>query len=163
MNEADTQVLSEPHWIDRDTLAGIATDAAAAMFSLPLSVVDETDDAHLAQTHSGASSRHVVILRLHGVPAIFLSLACSHAAGAEIASVIFEVDRKHADASMIDDSLRELANIFAGQVKSMMAPDHEIGLPRVQKDLTALHAHDWHGVSLRIGEGEQVLDLAVAA
>ena len=144
--------------LDKDTLGAIATEAAAAMFSLQLEPTTESDAD--AMNRPG---RHTVVLRLHGVPAIFLSLGCDREAGAEIAHTIFEVSVDQTDDAMIDDALRELANIFAGQVKSMLAPDHEIGLPRVQHDAVALTAHDWHGVSMRIGASEQCLDLAVAA
>ena len=144
--------------LDRDTLGSIATEAAAAMFSLQLEAVDNAGVEALA-TQRG----HAVLLRLHGIPALFLGLACDGDAGAEIASVIFEVEPKHADSAMINDALRELANIFAGQVKSMLVPEHQIGLPRIQNDPAVFAGHDWHGVRMRIGDGEQMLDLAVAA
>jgi Chemotaxis phosphatase CheX len=143
---------------DRDTLGTLATDAAAAMFSLPLEAVDNADFTQFALTQG-----HAVVLRLHGNPAIFVGLACHHQAGAELASIIFEVTPDQADEAMIADALRELTNIFAGQVKSLLVPEHQIGLPRVQKDDKAFGAHEWHGVRLRIGDGDQVLDLALAA
>jgi Chemotaxis phosphatase CheX len=143
---------------DRDTLGTLATEAAAAMFSLPLAAIDEADF-----TEFTLSKGHAVLLRLHGTPAIFVGLACYAQAGAEIASLIFEVPPDQADEAMIADALRELVNIFAGQVKSLLVPEHQIGLPRLQKDAAAFGAHEWHGVRLRIGAGEQVLDLALAA
>jgi hypothetical protein len=144
--------------IDREVLGTIATEAAAAMFSLQLEAVDAAGDAQFSR-----SGRHSVMLRLHGAPAIFVGLACDDVAGIAIASTIFEVDPQQVNEAMIDDALRELANIFAGQVKSMLAPEHQIGLPRIQSDPKTFADREWHGVSLRIGESDQVLDLAVAA
>ena len=144
--------------IDRDILGSIATEAAAAMFSLQLVASDAAGDAQFSRR-----GRHSVMLRLHGAPAIFVGLACDTAAGVRIASAIFEVDPNQTDDAMIDDALRELANIFAGQVKSMVAPEHKIGLPRVQSDPATFSDREWHGVSLRIADSDDVLDLAVAA
>lgn len=143
---------------DRDTLGSLATEAAAAMFSLPLQAVDSADFTEFA-----LEKGHAVLLRLHGNPALFVGLACYRQAGAQIASIIFEVAPQEADEAMIADALRELANIFAGQVKALLVPEHQIGLPRVQNDPKAFGAHQWHGVRLRIADTDQVLDLALAA
>jgi hypothetical protein len=146
-----TQVL------DNETLSNLSVESASAMFSLKLQPCQDVDPSLIATI-----DRHVVMLRLNGIPGIFLSVACDHDAGSRIAGVIFEVDPKSADDSMIDDSLRELANIFAGQVKGLVAPNHEIGLPRVHRDVAAFNSHDWHGVSLKVGDGEERLDVALA-
>lgn len=145
-------------FIDRETLATIATEAVSAMFRLELNPVDDVVDGAAMSRQSRS-----VVLRLVGTPEITLALACDDQAGAQLAGAMFDVSPQNASGAMIEDSLRELANILAGQVKSLMAPDHEIGLPRVQRDPSALRDRDWHGVTLRIGAGNQVLDLAVAA
>lgn len=144
--------------LDSDTLAAIASEAAAAMFSIDLEPLSETDSRSIS--HRG---RRAVLLRLMGAPEIMLALVADSEAGAMLASSIFEVAPEDADGAMVDDSLRELANIFAGQVKSMVAPEHHIGLPRVQSDSASLANREWHGVSFRIGGSNEVLDVALAA
>ncbi|MDP1826367.1 MAG: chemotaxis protein CheX [Archangium sp.] len=44
---------------------------------------------------------------------------------------LFSVEPKDVDVSMMEDTLRELANITAGQVKRAMAIDAALGLPRI--------------------------------
>lgn len=44
---------------------------------------------------------------------------------------LFSVAPKDVDVSMMEDTLRELANITAGQVKRAMAIDAALGLPRI--------------------------------
>jgi hypothetical protein len=44
---------------------------------------------------------------------------------------LFSMAPKDVDVSMMEDTLRELANITAGQVKRAMAIDCALGLPRI--------------------------------
>lgn len=44
---------------------------------------------------------------------------------------LFSVEPKDVDISMMEDTLRELANITAGQVKRAMSIDSALGLPRI--------------------------------
>lgn len=46
---------------------------------------------------------------------------------------LFSVTPKDVDVGMMEDTLRELANITAGQVKRAMAIDAALGLPRIIK------------------------------
>lgn len=43
---------------------------------------------------------------------------------------MFACSPEEADPSMVQDALGELLNILAGQVKSLLALDHKLGLPR---------------------------------
>lgn len=50
---------------------------------------------------------------------------------AALGARLFSVTAKEVDVSMMEDTLRELANITAGQVKRAMALDAALGLPRI--------------------------------
>jgi CheY-specific phosphatase CheX len=52
--------------------------------------------------------------------------SCQH-----LGSRLFSVEAKDVDVGMMEDTLRELANITAGQVKRAMALDAALGLPRI--------------------------------
>jgi hypothetical protein len=65
---------------------------------------------------------------------------------------LFSMAKEDLDVGMIEDSLRELLNMAAGQIKQTVAPDHVLGLPRIirEQDLKEDHreARD-NGVLLR--------------
>ena len=48
-----------------------------------------------------------------------------------LGSRLFSVEPKDVDVSMMEDTLRELANITAGQVKRAMSIDAALGLPQI--------------------------------
>lgn len=50
---------------------------------------------------------------------------------AALGARLFSVTPREVDVGMMEDTLRELANITAGQVKRAMALDAALGLPRI--------------------------------
>jgi CheY-specific phosphatase CheX len=50
---------------------------------------------------------------------------------AKLGARLFSVTPRDVDVSMMEDTLRELANITAGQVKRAMSIDCALGLPRI--------------------------------
>lgn len=50
---------------------------------------------------------------------------------AKLGARLFSVTPKDVDVGMMEDTLRELANITAGQVKRAMSIDCALGLPRI--------------------------------
>jgi len=63
---------------------------------------------------------------------------------------LFSVTPKEVDIGMMEDTLRELANITAGQVKRAMSIDSALGLPRI-----VIGSEPWSGA---LG-GQQVIVL----
>lgn len=55
-----------------------------------------------------------------------------------LGSKLFSVDPAAVDTSMIEDTLREIANITAGQVKRAMKLDQALGLPSIVDGSKAL-------------------------
>jgi hypothetical protein len=65
------------------------------------------------------------------------------------------------DLDMVDDALRELVNMTAGQIKRELAPKQLLGLPEIIDCDTAFAANpDW--VHLTLGAGDLVLVLSLA-
>jgi len=78
---------------------------------------------------------------------------------------LFSMTPAEIDVSMMEDTLRELANITAGQVKRAMSIDSALGLPRIVKGDA-----DWGGtpggqqlIVLRADSDDIHLEVQVAA
>ena len=109
------------------------------------------------------SEGHTVIVPLIGEPLYIITAKASAQGGVELASVMFSCEKAEADAEMIEDSLRELTNIVAGQVKFMLAQEHQLGLPsRLENDATLAGASRWSGARLQFGTPAAEVDIAVA-
>jgi hypothetical protein len=79
---------------------------------------------------SGAPWR-VAVLPIAGKRPLTVAVASDTHGAALLGSAMFRCPPASVDGSMADDSLSELSNIVAGQVKSVLAPDQLLGLPRV--------------------------------
>ncbi len=84
----------------------------------------------LAKESSGVAYRRAV-LPIPGVVPVSVVLACDQASCHQLGARLFCVTPAEVDVAMIDDTLRELANITAGQVKRAMSLDQALGLPRI--------------------------------
>ncbi len=73
----------------------------------------------------------VAVLPIAGRRPLTVAVASDSHGAALLGSAMFSCPAGAVDRSMADDSLRELTNIVAGQVKSVLAPDQALGLPRV--------------------------------
>ena len=82
----------------------------------------------------GASERAAfrrAVLPIPGTTPVSIALACDEGSCRQLGAKLFCVKPGEVDVGMIEDTLRELANITAGQVKRAMALDQALGLPRI--------------------------------
>lgn len=91
-------------------------------------------------------------------------LACDQSSCQQLGAKLFCVKPEEVDVSMIEDTLRELANITAGQVKRAMSLDQALGLPRILEG-----SESWSSaidgtqlVHLRAEVGDIQLELQIA-
>jgi hypothetical protein len=84
---------------------------------------------------------------------------------AKLGARLFSMTPADVDVSMMEDTLRELANITAGQVKRAMSIDSALGLPRI-----VVGEADWGGpgsgrelIVLRADSDDIHLEVQVAA
>ncbi len=80
---------------------------------------------------SGRVAYRRAVLPIPGVVPVSVVLASDQASCQQLGAKLFCVKPAEVDVAMIDDTLRELANITAGQVKRAMSLDQALGLPRV--------------------------------
>jgi hypothetical protein len=72
-----------------------------------------------------------VLLAIPGARPLTVALASDRAGCAALASAMLGMAADDLDVAMIDDFLRELLNMTAGQIKLELALDQALGLPRV--------------------------------
>ena len=68
------------------------------------------------------------MIPLMGKPLYVIAACADESGGTALASSMFNCDSSDTNPEMIEDSLRELCNMLASQMKSLNAPDHEVGL-----------------------------------
>ena len=72
-----------------------------------------------------------VALPIPGVRPVTVALSSDRRGCATLASAMLGMDQDGLDVAMIDDFMRELLNMTAGQLKLEMKLDQALGLPRV--------------------------------
>lgn len=142
-----------------ETLATVVDETTQAMYGVPVSYAGDCNS-----TLPVADPRApTVIVPLIGNPLYIITAHADHLGGPSLASAMFSCPPDEANPEMVEDSLRELCNIVAGQVKSLVAPEHEIGLPsRLTDSDTLKDVHQWSGAKIRVGSGTVPVDIAVA-
>jgi hypothetical protein len=82
-----------------------------------------------------ASSRpalwRTAMLQIPGARPVTVALSSDRAGCAALAAAMLGMEQDELDLSMIDDFLRELVNMTAGQIKAELSLDQALGLPRV--------------------------------
>jgi CheY-specific phosphatase CheX len=72
-----------------------------------------------------------VVLPIPGARPVTVALSSDRRGCAALASAMLGMDEDDLDVAMIDDFMRELLNMTAGQIKLELALDQALGLPRV--------------------------------
>ena len=104
----------------------------------------------------------VVTVPLIGSPNYLLTLCASDEGALRLACAMFGCSRNLASQMMIDDALCESANLVAGQVKHLMAKEHQIGVPSMlTSDSTLAGAQPVVGARLNLGDPGAHIDIVV--
>jgi CheY-specific phosphatase CheX len=71
------------------------------------------------------------VLPIPGLMPVAVVVTGDEASCQQLGARLFSIPAAQVDVSMMEDTLRELANITAGQVKRAMSIDAALGLPRI--------------------------------
>ncbi|MCX5746752.1 MAG: chemotaxis protein CheX [Proteobacteria bacterium] len=71
------------------------------------------------------------LLQIPGARPVTIALSSDRGGCAALAAAMLGMEEDELDLAMIDDFLRELVNMTAGQIKSELSLDQALGLPRV--------------------------------
>jgi CheY-specific phosphatase CheX len=74
---------------------------------------------------------HTAALSIEGKKPIVVALSADPASCSAIGAAMFGCPADQIDASMMEDVLRELVNMTAGQIKRVLALDDALGLPKM--------------------------------
>ena len=142
-----------------ETLATVVDETTQAMYGVPAEYAGECANS----LPVCANKSPTVIVPLIGSPLYIITAHAEPVAGTALASTMFHCPEADASEEMVEDSLRELCNIVAGQVKSLIANEHEIGLPsRLTDSDTLKDVYNWCGAKLRFGQQHAEVDIAIA-
>lgn len=136
------------------TLAVLISNVTKAMFGMSFSLSPRMLDAQAPQ-------KHLALLPLKGQVSVMVGISSSEAGCVELSSALFQCSPDKLDEAMIKDSLGELLNMAAGQVRSALALDQALGLPELRSDAESVAASEkWRIVALQAGKVDLLLWLS---
>jgi hypothetical protein len=142
-----------------ETLAGIVDETAQTLYGVSIQYAGECAISMPVCDATAAT----IILPLIGNPLYLISAHADSKGGAALASVIFNCESHETSYEMREDSLRELCNMVAIQVTSLIAQQHEIGMPSRLTDSDMMKdVQQWSGATLHIGPSSAAVTIAVA-
>jgi hypothetical protein len=103
---------------------------AASVSRVTRTMLGMTFRPHAAQA-SRPTPWRTVVLPIPGARPISVALSSDRDGCAALAGAMLGLAAHDIGAEMIEDFLRELLNMTAGQIKNELAPDQALGLPRV--------------------------------
>jgi hypothetical protein len=83
------------------------------------------------------------VLPIPGAQPITIAVSSDRAGCAELAAAMLGAEIESLELQMIDDFLRELANMTGGQIKTDLRLDQALGLPRVFDGETLFTDPEW--------------------
>jgi hypothetical protein len=121
--------------IPPDKLAALVSSVTETMCGLSFENTGTHPAVDDAQLRTAA-------LNIEGKKPIMVALSADLASCSAIGSAMFGCPADQIDASMMEDVLRELVNMTAGQIKRVLALDDALGLPTMTTQHDLLKAVD---------------------
>lgn len=109
---------------DAGTLAQLVSNVTQTMCGISFS-------AAAGEAPSRDLCWRVATLPIKGARPLRVVLSSSQRGCTALGAALFSVEPDSLDEEMIEDSLRELLNMAAGQIKGMLALDQALGLPEI--------------------------------
>jgi hypothetical protein len=109
---------------DAGTLATLVSNVTQTMCGISFSAVT-------GERPTGELCWRVATLPIRGERPLTVVLSSSQHGCTALGAALFSCEPDTLDESMIEDSLRELLNMAAGQIKGALALDQALGLPEI--------------------------------
>jgi hypothetical protein len=116
--------MSMPSLPDARTLAALVTNVTQPMCGISFIPAEP-------QVRSPTLRWRVASLPIRGTHPVRVTLSSDQSGCETLGSALFAIPREELESSMIDDSLCELLNMAAGQIKSALGLDQALGLPKI--------------------------------
>ena len=145
---------------DDAAMVGIVNNITATMLNLEARLLK-------AGTVDASSLLHCsAVLPMPGPAPITVGVSSDLAGCQRLGAALFAVDLVDVDNEMVDDTLKELANMVAGQIKGLLDLAQNLGLPRVFNSgefAPTLNEEVWHHILVGAGEATVLLSLSMDA
>ena len=131
-----------PPLLSAESLVTLVTNVTRTMFGFSF---------RLGESARGARLRYrVALLTIGAQTPVTVALATDEPGARALGGSMFQCPPAEVDLSMAEDSMCELVNMTAGQIKSALSLDAALGLPRVTDPARVLRAASrWERVTLR--------------
>lgn len=145
---------------DDDTLIGVFHNITSTMLGLDAQSSDALPTA--------ADKKSVLyctgVLPMPGPTPITVAVSSDLQGCTQLAAALFAVDPTDVEIDMIGDTIAELSNMFAGQLKGFLNLSQNLGLPRVfTKGEFAESVDDdrWRHMTVKLGSFSLLLSLTI--
>ena len=135
-------------------LAGLVSKVTETMFGM--SFLLDSDSTKDRPPYETSVPWRTIVLPINGARQLTVAIASDEPGAMELASAMFGCKQDAVDDGMLTDALSEIANIVAGQVKSLMNVDQALGLPKMfQHKNSGIDPTVWKCAMLK-SQGKQV-------
>jgi len=134
-----------------DVLAKLVSAVTNTMFGMSFSLSEPLSGT----PWTTSPAWHTAVLPIGGARPLTIAVSSDHAGAQALCCAMFSCPVEELDPSMIDDSMSELVNIVAGQLKRLLGVDHALGLPRMLNASGEAVAHEgWRSATMRSASTE---------
>lgn len=143
-----------------EILASLVSTVTETMFGLSFQIASSKDET----PWSDDPPWRMAVLPIAGPRPLRVALASDEDGGIALGGAMFAAEPKDVDPQMVSDSLSELVNIIAGQVKSAMGLDQSLGLPKILEPGAAPGSQEagWRSATLQSGSTTVRVWVAIA-
>ena len=137
---------------ESNILASLLSEVTSTMLGIPFHAADGDERIELMCWRSA-------VLPIGQGEVLQVALASDERGCALLGSRMFQIELADVDASIIDDTLRELVNMTAGMIKRALGADMALGRPRIvsQSRPDGPPLTGWRRVLLRAADGVEMV------
>jgi len=141
---------------DPHVLAVLVSNVTQTMLGMSFAARDLSE--MVRESHMTPSWR-TAMLPIFGARPLTIALSSDQVSCAALGAAMFSCPIAEVDNSMMDDSISELLNMTAGQIKGALALDQALGLPKIvtNAQLEQIAHTEWKSVALKAGPVELVV------
>ncbi len=146
---------------DDDGLVGVFNNITSTML-----MMDSDVDYGVSDEGKGARLYCTAVLGMPGPTPITVAVSSDEEGASSLACALFALEHHELEESMLADTMAELSNMFAGQLKGSLNLNQSLGLPKVlqlQQFLPALSEDSWHHIAVQTGDAAVLLSISTSA
>ena len=146
---------------DDDGLVGIFNNITSTMLMM------DSDVDHGVTTEAMGNRLYcTAVLGMPGPSPITVAVSSDEEGASSLACALFALEHHELEEGMLSDTMAELSNMFAGQLKGSLNLNQSLGLPKVlqlQQFMPALGEESWHHIAVQTGDAAVLLSISTSA